>query len=169
MGIIPGPIDGDESTWWQVPQECDGLTEEEEPCSCVQKYTDNPRNQGAHATSKLKGIGSKEGKGESDDAADDGGSDWDSARKDGNSKRSDTPEVLLGVSWERTVPSYTMNATEDGAEDQQEHDGPHIMLRARGIERRNVRGVCRKGSSHQQIIDCNTDVSKDQNGKCNDG
>ena len=35
-----GPTNGSEGTWWEVPQECNGLTEEYEPCSCICRYND---------------------------------------------------------------------------------------------------------------------------------
>jgi len=71
-----------------------------------------------------------------------------------DSKRCHTPEFLLCVSGENKVPPRTVNATEDGAEGNQEQDVvPLAMSVDWNVERRDVHvgsgeGIC----SSQQVI-----------------
>ena len=95
-----GPIDGREGTWWEVPQECNGLTEEHESCDCIHEYDNG--NSGCRKgfyTGRITGIQRS-----SDECASD---EW----KDGDSDRGDKPDHLLEVRGERKVRRGIMTAT----------------------------------------------------------
>jgi len=79
------------------------------------------------------------------DPGQDSESNWDySNRKNGDDNRGDAPELLFS---KREIPPCTMNATEDGAEGQQEQ-GVQVLgiLVPRNVKRRDVCGVSREGS-----------------------
>ena len=143
MRIELDPIDGSEGTWWEVPQECNGMTEEYESCSCIQGYDGNISRCKGRPKEDIRITGVAINKNECEEETDRDCDDW----KDGDSERGDTPENLLGVRGERKVPSCTMNATENGAKNQQEEEVPvQVILVKWSIERRNVCGVNWEGS-----------------------
>ena len=65
MGIKLGPIDDDERIWRLVPQECDGLTEEYESCSCIREC-DNYRSNCKHDRHSVVGALRDDGDDETD-------------------------------------------------------------------------------------------------------
>ena len=155
MGIKLCPIDGDECAWWQVPQECDGLTEEYESCRCIHKCEDYERNCSHDADNEYKDSPNDclndvhdsfillialefDGKVVKEFEGDE--TDWNcSDRNDGDGERSDTPELLFCISGEGKVPCCTMNGTEEGAKDHQEQGVQPLGMRMFwDIERRDV-------------------------------
>ena len=95
MRIKLGPIDGGEGGWWEVPQECNGLTEEYKSCSHVDGCDDKKCECRQPREVACRKDGCDEG-------------------KDGDSERGETPEHQLEERGERKIPSCTMNATENG-------------------------------------------------------
>ena len=86
MRVELAPIDSGEGTWWEVPQECDGLTEEYEPCSCIYRYGERiSERKGKFECTKTKGSEFN-----TDDCDEDTERDCDEW-KDDDSERSDTP------------------------------------------------------------------------------
>ena len=144
MRIICRPIDSDECTWWLVPQERDGLTEEYESCGCIYEREDY-RNHSTHDSIGI-GTGFKDVEDEFDEEHDEEGdreyTDWN----DGDGKRGDTPEFLFSGSGERKVPPRTVNATKDRAKGQKDQGMKQRvgMLMLWNVKSGNMCGVDRE-------------------------
>ena len=128
MRIELGPIDGGEGSWWEVPQECNGLNDEYESRSHVDGCDDFKRDSRRTTEAASKKDGCDEG-------------------KDGDNERGDTPEHQLEERGERKIPCCTMNATENGGKSKEEKGNPvPAILMLWTIEHRHVCVVNREGS-----------------------
>jgi len=96
-----------------MPQECEGLTKEDESCKYVhdRKYCSSNYSSASHVV--IIGPGSNEGF-EDEEHGDE--NDWN----DDDGERRGMPEFLFYVSGEKKVPPCTMNATEDGCKGRHE-------------------------------------------------
>jgi len=80
------------------------------------------------------------------------------------------PEFLFFVGGEWKVPSCTMNATEDGAEDKEGQYVPVLGISMPwNVERRHVCGMGREGSAcPHHVADCKKEGHTEQDERRND-
>jgi len=138
------PVDGNECTFGQVPQQCQCQCKKQKPGRRIRKQGEH--KSPSHCFVEI-GAGFKNCEEGSDDE-DDGEREGHHANRDnGDSEGSGMPEFLFYVSGERKVPPCTVNPTEDCAKSHQEEDVevPGILMRW-NVKRRNVCGFSGEGS-----------------------
>ncbi len=93
MGIKLCPVDGNECSWGQVPQECQGLSKKYKPGSHICERRDH--NGQSAQDSIIIGIGFQDYKEELDDEEDEASEGGYTNRDYSDSQRCDTPEFLF--------------------------------------------------------------------------